>query len=96
MVKSNASFVMVKWEPPVDRLTDRGTHTTESITFPQLCWHAVITLHIWPTKRLLVVVFKYLKTNYGNKRSEVMECSNLMSWGDRKFFSIKAINKVII
>ena len=41
-VRSNASWVMITWDPPVDRLvwlTDGQTH--ENITFPQLCWWTV-------------------------------------------------------
>ena len=32
-VKSNASWVMVTWDP-----VDRQTHMSENITFPRLCW----------------------------------------------------------
>ena len=38
MVRSNASWVMVIWEPP------EQTDTSEKFTFPQLGWWAVKTL----------------------------------------------------
>ena len=38
MMRSNASWVMVTWDPPLDRQTD----TTKNITFLQLRWREVI------------------------------------------------------
>ena len=36
-VSSNASWIMVTWDPPPNIMTDM----TENITFPQLRWRAV-------------------------------------------------------
>ena len=40
VVTSNASWVMVTWH--LVQWIDRQTHTTENITFPPICWHALI------------------------------------------------------
>ena len=47
MVRSNASRVIVTWDPLWrEWQTDRQTDTTENITFPQLRWRAV-KIHGW-------------------------------------------------
>ena len=47
-VRANASWVMVTWGPPSP--VDRQTDIYESITFPQRCWQAVITVTVTTVK----------------------------------------------
>ena len=62
-VRSNASCVMVTWEPrlpPVNRQTDK----TENITFPQLRWRAVDS---------------YQNPNYNSRHSYPLHCSRVFN-----------------
>ena len=61
-VKSNASWVMVTWEPHPCGWTDWQTRTTENITFPQLRWWAVMS------RNIIIVIFlcsRYSRFYYG-------------------------------
>ena len=46
LVRSNASSVMVTWDPSTPTPVNRKTNMTENITFPQLCWRSVIKQYI--------------------------------------------------
>ena len=57
-VSSNASWVIVTCEPPVDR----QTHMSENITFPQICWRVVNILNVsLPLTRSLFVISQLQK-----------------------------------